>query len=394
VPKEHREQRPGPYGKLLLLAGALLTLLSLSLVACNSSSGGSKGTPTAQPQGTGTAQSAALCPPAGAAKSLDGAGATFPYPLYSKWVDAFKAACGVEVNYQSIGSGGGIKQITQKTVDYGASDAIMTAQQEQDAVAAGGTILHIPMTMGGIAVVVNLPNIQQGQLKLTPDVLANIFLKKITKWNDPAIAQANAGLTLPDTAIAVVHRSDGSGTTFQFTDYLSKVSPDWQSQVGSATSVQWPGDIGGDGNEGVANQVKQNTGAIGYVEVAYAIQSNMTWAAIQNKSGKFVEPTLAAISAAAVGITLPDDMKILIDNSDNRDAYPISGFSWALVYVDQQDKAKAQALVSYLWWSIHDGQQYSEALNYAKLPDAVVTKAEAQIRSITGCDGRTPCPGG
>ncbi len=387
------EQRRRPYGKLFLLAGALLALLSLALVACKSGGGG-KNTPTAQPKGTATAQSTALCPPAGAAKSLNGAGATFPFPLYSKWVDAFKAACGVEINYQSIGSGGGIKQITQKTVDYGASDAIMTTQQEQDANTAGGPILHIPMTMGGIAVVVNLPNIQQGQLKLTPDVLANIFLKKIDKWNDPAIAQANAGLTLPDTAIAVVHRADGSGTTFQFTDYLSKVSPDWQSQVGSATSVQWPGDIGGEGNEGVANQVKQNTGAIGYVEVAYAIQSNMTWAAIQNTSGKFIEPTLAAISAAAIGVTLPDDMKILIDNSDNPDSYPISGFSWVLVYQKQAKQSIGQALVSYLWWSIHDGQQYSEALKYARLPDAVVTKAEAQIRSITGCDGRTPCPGG
>jgi phosphate transport system substrate-binding protein len=355
-------------------------VLSLAFAACSSSSNSNGATATAPAQPTGTQQAAAVCPPAGAAKSLTGAGSTFDNPLFTKWNAEYKTACGVEINYQSIGSGGGIKDITDETVDYGASDAIMTAAQDA---AASGTILHIPVTMGGAAVVVNLPDLQQGQLKLTPDVLAKIFLKQIKKWSDPAIALANAGLTLPDTDIAVVHRSDGSGTTFLFTDYLSKISADWKSQVGSATTVSWPGDIGGEGNAGVASQVKQVPGAIGYVEVTYAIQINMTWAAIQNKAGKFEEPTLPGISASAVGVTLPADMKVLIDNSENPDAYPISGFSWVLVYQDQTDQAKGQTLVSYLWWSIHQGQGFSEALNYAKLPDTVVTKAEAQIKSIT-----------
>jgi phosphate transport system substrate-binding protein len=381
MPRQHPEQRRRPYGKLLLLAGALLALLSVTLVACKSS----KKTPGAtatQPAASTSTQGAFACAPAGSASALTGAGATFPYPLYSKWIAEYKSVCNVEINYQSIGSGGGITNITNKTVDYAGSDAIMNADQTSLAEGAGGPILHIPMTMGGVALVVNLPGIQSGQLKLTPDVLAKIFLKTIKKWNDPAIAGINTGLTLPDTDIAVAHRSDGSGTTFQFTDYLAKISPDWKSQVGSGSTVNWPGDVGGQGNDGVAGLVQQTQGAIGYVEVAYAIKSNMVWAAIQNKSGKFVEPTLAGISAAAVGVTLPDDMKVLIDNSDNADAYPIAGFSWALVYVNQPDQAKGRTLVNYLWWSIHQGQAFSEALNYAKLPAPAVTKAEAQIKSI------------
>jgi phosphate transport system substrate-binding protein len=381
MPREHPEQRRKPYGKLLLLAGALVALLSFTLVACKSSKKTPSATATQAAASTPTEQAFA-CPPAGSAASLTGAGATFPYPLYSKWIAEYKSVCSVEINYQSIGSGGGIKAITDKTVDYGASDAILNADQTSAAEAAGGPILHIPMTMGGEALVVNLPGIQSGQLKLTPDVLAKIFLKTIKKWNDPAIAGINTGLTLPDTDIAVVHRSDGSGTTFLFTDYLAKISTDWQSQVGSGSTVNWPGDVGGQGNDGVAGLVQQTPGAIGYVEVAYAIKSNMVWAALQNTSGKFVEPTLAAISAAAVGVTLPDDMKVLIDNSDNADAYPIAGFSWALVYVNQPNQAKGQTLVNYLWWSIHDGQAFSEPLNYGKLPAAAVTKAEAQIKSI------------
>lgn len=372
-------QRERPYGKLFLLVAALVAFLSLAVAACSSS----KTNPSPTPNATIAPTKAAFtCAPAGSATALTGAGATFPFPLYSKWMAEYKSICNVEINYQSIGSGGGIKAITDKTVDYGASDAILNADQTTKAEANGGPILHIPMTMGGEAIVINLSGIQQGQVKLTPDILARIFLKQIKKWNDPAITGVNAGLTLPDTDIAVVHRSDGSGTTFLFTDYLSKISADWKSQIGSGTTVNWPGDVGGQGNDGVAGLVKQTPGAIGYVEVAYAIKSNMVWAALQNKAGKYVEPTLAAVSAAAVGVSLPDDMKVLIDNSDNADAYPISGFSWALVYVNQPDQAKGQTLVNYLWWSIHDGQAFSEALNYAKLPDTAVTKAEAQIKSI------------
>src|ERR1051326_5372689 len=223
------------------------------------------------------------CPTKGV-KELTGAGATFPYPLYSKMFAEYVKACNVKVNYQSIGSGGGIRQLQELTVDFGASDGIMDDKQKADA--KGGAVLHIPTVAGATAVVINLPGIQSGQLKLTPDLLADIYLKKITNWNDKRIAAANAGVKLPDLTIAVVHRSDGSGTTFIFTNYLSKVSTEWKDKVGFATSVNWPGDVGGKGNEGVANSVKQIPGAIGYVELAYAKQNNMAWAQIQNRANK------------------------------------------------------------------------------------------------------------
>jgi len=323
------------------------------------------------------------CPPAGSASALTGAGATFPGPLYSKWIDAFGKACNAQINYQAIGSGGGIKQITEKTVDFGASDGIMTPEQEAAANQAGGPILHIPMASGAVAVVLNLSGIQSGQLKLSPDVLADIYLKKITKWNDPGITALNAGLNLPDTDIAVVHRADGSGTTFIFTDYLSKVSPEWKAKVGSGTSVSWPGDIGGEKNAGVAAQVAQIPGAIGYVELAYAVQNKLTWAAVRNKSGNFVEPSLEATSAAGEGVLLPDDMKVLLTDSENPNAYPIVGFTWILVYQNQPDKAKGQTLAYYLWWSIHEGQSFTKDLLYGALSAEAVKKAEAEIRSIT-----------
>lgn len=373
--------RQGQGRKLLLLAVVLLATLSLAFVACKDNKNKTEPTATSGTQPTPAATVPAVtCPPQGSATSLTGAGATFPAPLYTKWVAEYKSACGVEINYQAIGSGGGITNITEKTTDYAGSDAIMNADQ---IAAAPGAILHIPMTMGGIAVVVNLPDLTSGQLKLTPDALAKIYLGEITKWNDAAIAAENTGLTLPDTDIAAVHRSDGSGTTFQFTDYLSKVSTDWQTQIGSGTTVEWPAGVGGEKNAGVAAQVQQLPGAVGYVEVAYAVQNNMVWTALKNQAGNYEEPTLEAISAAAVGVTLPDDMKVLIDNSANPDAYPIAGFTWALVYQDQTDAAKAQTLLNYLWWSIHDGQQFSEALSYAVLPDDVVAKAEALINSVT-----------
>jgi phosphate transport system substrate-binding protein len=249
------------------------------------------------------------CAPTGAATAFTGAGATFPFPLYSKWISDYEKLCGAKINYQSVGSGAGIQQITAKTVDFGGSDGIMTDAQEQAAVAAGGPIMHIPMTSGAVAVVVNLPGINRGQLKLAQDVVADIYLKKITKWNDARITATNAGVPLPNADITVVHRSDGSGTTFIFTNYLSKVSPEWADKVKFGTSVNWPGDVGGQGNEGVAGQVKQLPGAIGYVELAYAKQNNLPWAQIKNKAGNFVEPTLAGTTKAAEGITLPDDMK-------------------------------------------------------------------------------------
>jgi phosphate transport system substrate-binding protein len=320
--------------------------------------------------------------PTGNTVSLTGAGATFPAPLYTKWFDEYNKLTGVKVNYQAIGSGAGISQITEGTVDFGASDGIMTAEQLTKAESKSGPILHIPMTDGAVAVIVNLSGITSGQLKLTGDLLANIYLKKIAKWNDPAIAAINPNLKLPDTAIAVVHRSDGSGTTFIFTNYLSAISLDWKAQVGNATSVKWPGDIGGQGNAGVAGQVQQLPGAIGYVELAYAIQNKIPWAALKNSAGKFIEPSLMATTKAAEGVTLRDDMKVMLTNSSNADAYPIVGFTWLLAYVNQTDKAKGEALAKMLWWAIHDGQKYTEALSYGSLAAPAVAKAENQILSI------------
>ncbi len=234
----------------------------------------------------------------------------------------------------------------------------MTAEQQAKAESAHGPILHIPMTSGAEAIVYNLPGIGSG-MKLTPDVLADIYLKKIAKWNDPRIVALNPDLKLPDTAIAVVHRSDGSGTTYIFTNYLSKVSEEWKTKVGNATSVNWPGDIGGQGNAGVAGQVQQIPGSIGYVELAYALQNNITYATLKNAAGNYITPSLASTTKAAEGVTLPDDMKVMLTNSANPDAYPIVGFTWMLVYVNQTDKAKGEALVKMLWWAIHDGQQYT-----------------------------------
>jgi phosphate transport system substrate-binding protein len=377
------------FRKSLALPLSLLAAIvaAFFLAGCAGSDNGSSTSPTATRstggQASPAAQAATSCPPAGAATTLTGAGATFPFPLYSKWIDEYGKLCNVQINYQSIGSGGGIKQITAKTVDFGASDGIMNDEQTAAAEAAGGPILHIPMTVGAVAVAFNLPGIQRGQLKLTPDVLADIYLKKISKWDDPRITASNPDINLPDADIAVVHRSDGSGTTFIFTNYLSKVSSEWKDSVGFATSVNWPGDIGGEGNEGVANQVRQIPGAIGYVELAYAIQNNLPWAAVQNESGKFEEPSLEGATAAATGVSLPDDMKVLLTDSSNPDAYPIVGFTWILAYVNQSDQAKGQALVYYLWWSIHDGQQFTEDLDYAPLSQDAVKKAEAEIKSIT-----------
>jgi phosphate transport system substrate-binding protein len=316
------------------------------------------------------------------AKSLNGAGATFPQPLYTKWFDEYYKLTGVQVNYQGVGSGAGIQQITAGTVDFGASDGIMSAEQQAAAEAAGGPILHIPMTSGAVAIIYNLSGINSGQIKLTGDVLADIYLKKITKWNDPRITALNPGLNLPGAAIVVVHRSDGSGTTYIFTNYLSKVSDEWNAQVGSATSVNWPGDIGAEKNAGVAGAVQQTPGSIGYVELAYADENKLPWVLLQNAAGNYEAPSLVGTTKATEGVTLPDDMKIMITNSSNPDAYPICGFTWILAYVNQKDQAKGLALVNMLWWAIHDGQQYGAALDYASLSSAAVAKAENEIRSI------------
>jgi phosphate transport system substrate-binding protein len=308
---------------------------------------------------------------------INGAGATFPFPLYSKWFAEYnKKNPDLQFNYQSIGSGGGIKQITEKTVDFGASDAPMTDAE----LAKAPGIVHVPMVLGAVVVVCN--GAPDG-LKLSGDAVADIFLGKITKWNDPKIAANNAGAKLPDAAIAVVHRSDGSGTTAVFTDYLAKVSPEWKTKIGAAKSVKWPVGLGGKGNEGVTGLVKSTPGAIGFVELAYANQNKLPMASIKNAEGNFVAPSIASTSAAAAGIQMPADFRLSITDAKGKDAYPISSFTYLLVYKDQPDAKKGEALVRFLWWAIHEGQSLAGPLDYAPLPKPVVAKVEAALRDLT-----------
>jgi phosphate transport system substrate-binding protein len=319
--------------------------------------------------------------PAAAQTLINGAGATFPYPIYSKWFDEYvKVDPEVRFNYQSIGSGGGIKQISSRTVDFGASDGPMTDEQLKQAPAP---LIHIPTVLGAVVATYNLPGAPT--LKFTPDVVADIFLGKIAKWNDPRIAATNAGITLPDQPILVVHRSDGSGTTYIWVDYLSKVSPEWQKKVGKGTSVNWPVGLGGKGNEGVAGQVKNTPGALGYVELAYAVKNKLPVAAIKNAAGKFVEPTIASTTAAAAGAakSMPDDFRVSLTNAAGDDAYPIASFTWLLVYKDQPNEVKGRALVKFLWWMSHEGQKYAADLLYAPLPQEVVKQIEGKVRQIT-----------
>jgi phosphate transport system substrate-binding protein len=363
----------------LVLPAAMLLLLAILLTGCGQSNAAN--TPPASST-QATTSSTTTSPVSSGTQALNGAGGTFPAPLYTKWFDVYNQLTGVKINYQAVGSGAGIQAITAGTVDFGASDAIMTDQQQAAAEAAGGPILHIPMTSGSVAIIYNLSGISSGEMKLDADVLAKIYLKKITRWNDPAIAALNPGLNLPNEDIAVVHRSDGSGTTFIFTNYLSKVSQEWSTSIGNATSVNWPGDLGGQGNAGVAGVVQQTPGAIGYVEQAYADQNNLPWVLLKNAAGNYEKPSLDGVTKSTEGVPLPDDMKIMITNSTNPDAYPICGFTWILAYVNQKDKAKGLALVNMLWWAIHDGQQYGPPLDYAPLSGAAAAKAENEILSI------------
>jgi phosphate transport system substrate-binding protein len=308
---------------------------------------------------------------------ITGAGATFPFPLYSKWFSDYnKKNPNLRFNYQSIGSGGGIKQITEKTVDFGASDAPLS--EEELAKAPG--VLHIPTVLGAVVVTYNA---SIDGLKLTPATLSGIFMGKITKWNDPALAKDNPGAKLPDTAVTVAHRSDGSGTTYVFTDYLAKVSPEWKSTVGAGKSVKWPVGLGAKGNEGVTGLVKGTPGAIGYVELAYANQNKLPTAALKNHDGAFVKPSLEATSEAAAGVEMPDDFRVSITNASGKSAYPIAAFTYLLVYKDQGDKAKGEALINFLWWAVHDGQTAAAPLDYAPLPKAVVTKVDKKLQAMT-----------
>jgi len=323
---------------------------------------------------------AATAAPAGAQTLINGAGATFPYPIYSKWFDAYtKVDPEARFNYQSIGSGGGIKQISSRTVDFGASDGPMTDEQLKG---APGELFHIPTVLGADAATYNLPG--SPKLKFTPDVLADIFLGKISKWNDPRLAAENPGVSLPSTPIVVVHRSDGSGTTYIWVDYLSKVSPEWQQKVGRGTSVNWPVGLGGKGNEGVAGQVKSTPGALGYVELAYAVQNKLPVGLVKNAAGKFVEPTIESTTAAAAGAarTMPADFRVSLTNPSGDDAYPIASFTWLLVYKEQPNEIKGRAIVKFLWWMSHEGQKMAPDLHYAPLPAPIVKQIEAKIKEI------------
>lgn len=316
---------------------------------------------------------------------LNGAGATFPYVIYSKWFDVYHQNTGIEFNYQSIGSGGGIKQVIEGTVDFGASDAPMTDDQLQQVKdKQSSEILHIPTVMGAVVVTYNVTGLAGG-LKLSQDALAGIYLGEITKWNDPKLAALNSDKTLPDAAIIVVHRSDGSGTTNIFTDYLTKISKNWADKVGKGTSVNWPVGLGGKGNEGVAGTVKQSDGAIGYVELAYAVKNNLPYAVLENKAGKYVEATFDAVSAAAAGAikSMPEDLRVSITNADGKNAYPISGFTWLLIYKKTKDKEKAAAIKKFLSWAMKDGQSFAKDLYYAPLPKEIVKLCEKKIGTIS-----------
>lgn len=307
---------------------------------------------------------------------LNGAGATFPYPMYSKWFDEYhKIHPDIEINYQSIGSGGGIRQVTSGTVDFGASDGPMTDQQMAESKIK---ILHVPTVLGADVPAYNIPGVN-AELKFTPEVLAGIFLGKIGKWNDKAITSANPGINFPDLNITVIHRSDGSGTTYVWTDYLSKISPEWQSSVGKGTSVKWPVGIGGKGNEGVAGNIRQLPGSLGYIELVYAVQNKIQYGSVKNSSGQFIKADLAGITAAAAGVKMPPDFRVSITNASGKTAYPISSFTWLLIPTNPTDATKGKILKEFLFWMLDKGQTMTEALSYAPLPKQVVDMEKAAI---------------
>lgn len=364
--------RRGPHVLASLSTVALLGLM-LILAAC----GGS----TSPTPGTG----GSTCP---STKQLNGAGSTFVNPLFSKMFTQYPSAkCGVNVNYQSVGSGAGINNLLQGIVDFGATDAPLN--NTQLAQSTRGPILHIPVTLGAVAISYNLSAVS-GHLNLSGPIIANIFLGNIKFWDDSQIKAANAGVTLPHQSITVVHRSDGSGTTGIFTHYLAVVSTDWQSKVGAGTTVNWPTGVGGKGNAGVAAQIKSTPGSIGYNELAYVLANNISYAAVKNAAGKLVLPSIDGAKAAAAGVTtIPDDLRYYIVNAPGDGVYPISGYTWAIVYKNQSNADKGTAVANMLWWITHDGQQYAAPLKYAPLPDNIVSKDEAQIKAMQ-C-GSGPC---
>ncbi|HEU5441027.1 MAG TPA: phosphate ABC transporter substrate-binding protein PstS [Ktedonobacterales bacterium] len=351
------------------LALGVVALTSLTLAACSgSNSGGTSGG----------------CPNTNA---LTGAGSTFINPLMAKWTDAYvNATCGAQVTYQSVGSGAGITQFLQQTVDFGATDSPMTDAQVGQS--PNGAVLHVPATIGGVAISYNVPEMAAGtHLQLTGDTIAKIFLGTIKNWNDPAIAASNTGASLPNKPITVVHRSDGSGTTGILTHYLAAVSPDWANGPGAGTTINWPTGVGAKGNDGVAAQVKNTAYAIGYNELAYVVANNISYAAVQNKDASaFVVPSSDTVAAAANSVTsIPDDLRFFFVNAPGATSYPIAGFSWLLVYQNQKDADKGQAIANFLWYGVHDGQQFASP-NYVPLPANIVQKDEAKIKAMQ-CGG-------
>lgn len=386
--------------------GGMSAALGTALAACGAnqtttpSAGPTQGSGAAGTAGAGTPQAQLNIPGTGLiagplqgeAKTLTGAGATFPAALYSKWFDTYYNLTQVRVNYQSIGSGGGIKAISDQTADFGATDGPMTDQQLAEA--KGGPIYHVPTALGGVVATYNIPELGEStKLKFSPETLAGIFLGEIKKWNDPKIRADNAGISLPDKDITTVHRSDGSGTTYIFTDYLSSVSPAWKERVGNSTTVNWPSGLGGRGNEGVAGEVKQNPYSLGYVELIYAKQNRLGYAQIKNKAGSFVDADLDTVTAAAAAAAnnIPADLRASIVNADGARSYPISGFTWILAYKNVTDEPKAIALTRMLWWATHDGQRFNGDLGYAPLPAEIIKRGEEFIRGIT-VNGKSAFP--
>lgn len=340
-------------------------MIATALVACG---GGERA-----PQG-------ASKPATGGSRVINGAGATFPYPIYSKWFAEYgKQHPEVRINYQSIGSGGGIRQMTAQTVFFGATDGPMSDEQLKS---APGPILHLPTVLGGVVPIYNVPGATQ-PIRFPGPLLADIYLGKIRRWNDAALAKANPGVKLPATEIAVVHRSDGSGTTYIFVDFLSKVSPEFQQKVGVATSVSWPAGVGAKGNEGVAGLVRQTPGAIGYVELIYALQNNIAYGAVQNRSGEFVTASLDSVTAAAASVAMPDDFRVSITNPDGKGAYPIASFTWILLNQNPKDKQSARTMADFMKWALTDGQKMAGELGYAPLPKAVVDRELQALEKVS-----------
>jgi len=356
------------FARRKLLAGLLL-----ALAACKGN----------QPAPAPASTSEAPEPKKDEGVSLNGAGATFPFPLYSKWISEYnKENPQVKINYQSIGSGGGIRQIIAGTVDFGATDAPM---KEDEAKQAPSKLFHIPATIGAVVVAYNLPEVTT-TLKLAPEVLVAIYQGKIKKWNDPKIKADNPEAKLPANEISVVYRTDGSGTTAVFTDYLSKISADWKEKIGAGKSIAWPIGLGAKGNEGVTGQIKTTPYTIGYIERAYASQNKLPMLELKNKSGKFVAPTIEAMSAAADAVEMPDELFVSLSNAEGEAVYPITSYSYLLVYENAKDPVKGEALAKYVWWGLHDGQKFSKDLDYAPIPAKVLTKVEARLKELRSGD--------